>query len=65
MTERRHERDIMMDTLLYSIMFYILSSPASYQATSGFLPKGVTDRVFLHTYIFGFAYVSIRYLLKR
>ncbi len=66
MTKSKHyERDVFMDTLIYSIVFYILSDKNTYTYTKNVLPNMIKDRTFLHAFVFAFAYVMIRLILKR
>ena len=62
---QHYQRDLFMDTLIYSIVFYILSEPNSYKFTAKLFPKAITDRTFLHAFVFAFAYAVIRIILKR
>jgi hypothetical protein len=59
------QKEIMLDSLMYSTLFYILASPKMYSMTSGMLPKLVKDRVLLHALVFMLVYVLIQKLTKR
>mgnify|MGYP006906262108 FL=1 len=65
MKHKNHERDIFFDTLIYSILFYILSDKNTYMYTKNILPNSIKDRTFLHAFVFAFAYGMIRMILKR
>ena len=59
------QKEIMLDSLMYSTLFYILASPKMYSMTAGVLPKMAKDRVFLHALVFLLVYVLIQKLTKR
>ena len=65
MKHKNHERDILIDTLIYSIVFYILSDKNTYTYTKNIFSNSIKDRTFLHAFVFAFAYGMIRLILKR
>lgn len=62
---QHYQRDLFMDALIYSIVFYILSEPNTYKFTANVFPKAIKDRTFLHAFVFAVAYTVIRLVLKR
>ena len=59
------QKEIMLDSVMYATLFYILASPKMYSMTRNVLPKFAKDRVFLHALVFLLVYVLIQKITKR
>jgi hypothetical protein len=61
---RSKETDVLVDTILYSCLFYVLSHPSMYASvTVG--QNLMTDRQAVHAMLFAVSYLAIQKLTKR
>jgi hypothetical protein len=58
-------RNAIKDSLMYAILFYILSHKQMYTLTSGIFPTFIKDRVFLHGVVYMFLYIVIQKITQR
>ena len=58
-------RDVLVDSVLYATMFYVLANKQMYSMTSKILPKMISDRVLLHAVVFMMLYLIIQKLTSR
>lgn len=54
-----------IDALMFSALFYVLSSTKMYGLTSNVFPKLIKDRVLLHAIVFALVFVLIQKVTKR
>jgi hypothetical protein len=59
-----HFRDVLVDSVMYSLLFYILASVPTKRMFSGVL-TGVSDRILLHAFVFGTIYLIIQKIIRR
>jgi len=64
-TIQNRDKDHIVDAVLYSTLFYLLSHPSTYTATQSILKNWITDRTILHSIVFGVIYIMIQILTKR
>jgi len=57
-------RDVVLDSVMYSILFYVLSNRKMYDMTSRIFPR-FRDRVFLHTIVYMLVYLIIQKMTRR
>jgi hypothetical protein len=60
-----NQKEIMLDSVMYSSLFYVLANPNMYTMTSKLFPKMVKDRVLLHSVVFLVVYAMIQKITKR
>lgn len=58
-------RDVLIDSLLYSMLFYVLANKQMYGLTAKLLPNLVKDRVLLHAVVYALVFVLIQKLTAR
>lgn len=58
-------KDIMLDSVMYGSLYYILASPKMFQITSKLFPKIIKDRVLLHALVYMLVFLMIQKLTKR
>jgi hypothetical protein len=59
-----NQRGVILDSIMYSALFYILANKNMYGLTSKILPI-MKDRVLLHGIVFSIIYIIIQKLIKR
>lgn len=59
------QKEVMLDSIMYSSLFYVLANPNMYMMTAKLFPKMLKDRVLLHTLVFMVMYVSIQKITRR
>ena len=57
-------RDVVLDSVMYSILFYVLSNRKMYDMTSRIFAR-FRDRVFLHTIVYMLVYLIIQKMTRR
>ena len=59
------EKDNIVDAILFSTLFYLLSHKSTYEMTKPILSTWLDDRILLHTLMFGVIYLMIQKITKR
>lgn len=59
-----NQREILLDSVMYSALFYILANTKMYHMTSKLFPK-FKDRTIIHGFVFMVIYILIQKLTKR
>ena len=58
------DTDLMLDTTLYSSLFYLLASSKMYENTKKIIPQ-LKDRVLLHALVFALIFIMLQKLLHK
>ena len=59
------EKDNLVDAVLFSTLFYLLSHKSTYEMTKPILSNWLDDRILLHTIVFAVIYLMIQKITKR
>jgi hypothetical protein len=57
-------RDLLIDSVLFSTLFYLVAHPSTYGMTKSVLPM-MKDRVLVHAMVYALVFFMIQYSVKR
>lgn len=58
-------RELVIDSLLFATLFYIIANKTTYKLTEQILPKMIKDRVLLHAMVYAMLYALVQKTTKR